>query len=96
MNLYLISVNPQDLEQQWDVYLSAVVVANSEQEAKNIHPSYTTDLEHNREYLDSAIWFTDRDFCWVPSLEMVIVKYLGTAAPEYLEKQVIVSNYIGS
>lgn len=77
MNLYLIS---QDVNNDYDTYDSAVVVANSLDEARVIHPDTKAKLIGDE-------WHTDRgcdymlDETWVShkDLSKVTVKLLGKA-----------------
>lgn len=64
MNLYLIS---QHFNIGYDTYDSAVVVANTEEEARNMHPR---GAAYDRMY-DDYVW---------ASPEHVVVKWLGIAA----------------
>lgn len=64
MKLWLISQNKND---DYDVYDSAVVAANTKEEAKNIHPGNGGKL-------------VKKDFdTWVDSPDDVHIEYLGIA-----------------
>ena len=62
MNLYHIS---QDVNRGYDTYSDAVVAAEGEDDAKNIHPS-------NTGYYGVGLWALPKD---------VKVRLIGTAAP---------------
>lgn len=81
MNIYLIS---QNYNNSWDTYDSAVVVTESEDIAKRMHP-------HNGE-LDVNIggMFGRNDWA-VP--EYVEVEYLGKADDSINERKVICSSF---
>ncbi len=78
MNLYLLT---QDVNDDWDTYQGAVVAAESEDEARNIHPSGN---------LDEKAWNPRRqDWC---RREQVQVEYIGVAK-EGTERGVILTDY---
>ena len=64
MKLFLIS---QSENNKFDTYDSAVVIAENEDEARNMHPG-------TGEYMDDELWKRD-DWCNFP--EQVKVMYLG-------------------
>jgi len=73
MNLYLIS---QDENNDWDTFDSAVVCAESEEAAMNIHPDGRSEL------LDKGGWgegWVGRTWCERP--DQVTVKRIGIAEP---------------
>jgi len=79
MNLYLIS---QDKNQDWDTYDSAVVVAESEEIAKRMHPrSGELDVK--------PVWASTSD--WAEP-EYVEVVYLGKA-DGINERKVVCSSF---
>jgi hypothetical protein len=99
MNLYKISQNAND---DWDTYDSAVVAAESESEAKLIHPSEWGEAEwkelpeHLQEEGQSKMGWVDtngftRSGDWTTP-DRVIVEYIGLAA-EGIKKGVIVSSF---
>lgn len=75
--LYLIS---QTVNKGWDTYDSAVVCAESEEEARNTHPA---------SYVKPGEWYLSN---WTNSPEEVIVQYIGVAT-DGLGKGVICSSY---
>ena len=78
MNLYLIR---QDVNNGYDTYDSAVVVANSEDGARAIHPdgrSYLSDGEFVRDYGHDGHHAIYKDDTW-SSPETVSVMLLGKA-----------------
>ncbi len=78
MNLYLIS---QSTNNGYDTYDSAVVAAESEQEAQKIHPNPNRSWD-KVELNEEGAWI-DRwgDSCgtWADYKSQVTVKYLGQA-----------------
>lgn len=82
MKLYLIS---QTERNGWDTYDSAVVAAESEEEARYIQP-------HSRGVLVLDTKFDPIDDCWASKPENVTVKYLGDAA-EGIKKSVICASF---
>lgn len=85
MKLFLLS---QNLNNGYDTYDSCVVCAESEDEARKIHPS---------EY-ESPTWYTEEDplFCekWVPpsQIDKIEVKYLGEAYHK-VNKGIVCASY---
>lgn len=75
MNLYLIA---QDENTGYDTYDSAVVCAESEDDARQIHP-----------FFRNPEWDT---FSWCSSPEHVEVKFLGVADPS-IQRGVICASY---
>ena len=89
MKLFLIS---QDKNEGYDTYDSAVVVAESEKEAREVHPSsyvthvsnskwmgtYSGGIEKGQEYDQ------DDSYDWVPfkDIDCIDVKYLGETDKE--------------
>lgn len=78
MNLYLIE---QDVNNNWDTYDSAVVVANSEDEARFIHPN---DYEWDGKMETYSNW------C---NAENVKVTYLGKAKEGLKKGEVICASF---
>lgn len=70
MNIYLIS---QDINNDYDTFDSAVVAAESEEAAKEIHPIQSW----NGWMGPKETW---KSGTWCKSSEQVTVKYLGQAA----------------
>ena len=82
MKLFLLSQNTNN---EWDTYDSAVVCAESEEDAKTIHP----------QGLDYKVGEEQERFdTWV-MLSNVIVEYLGEAR-EDSERRIICSSYNAS
>lgn len=69
MNLYKIS---QTINQNWDTFDSAVVIAKSADEARKIIPSFDGDIGENGDYE-----------CWSRP-ENVKVELIGVVDAEYL------------
>lgn len=86
--LFLISQNVND---DYDTYDSAVVVAKSERDALKIHPS-----KYAR-YTDSGEWACTDNFEWVPFKDAVSgaveVKCLGVADNSLNEGDVICASF---
>jgi hypothetical protein len=83
MKLYLIS---QDENTQYDTYDSAVVVAESEEDARTIIPSYAGDKV--RRIPDKEAKWT-----WVNDPLKVRVQYIGEADPAFLKAGTICSSF---
>lgn len=84
--LYLIT-RPKDLEAGYDEYESAIVCADSREEARKIRP-------------DGKSWDRDPEFAhlsdnWIPA-SAVNVEYIGTAAPHIKCGTVVHVRYIAS
>lgn len=74
MNLYLIS---QKENNDWDTYDSAVVVAESEDQARHVHPrGRLFDPSEKDEYYRWDYAFG----CWASSPDKVDAKFVGVAA----------------
>lgn len=97
MNLYLIS---QDVNRAYDTYDAAVVAAESEEEARRIHP-HDGQGGLPRTLHDNGMWYytysigdlnrMDRDDTWVP-LSDVRATFIGSAA-EGTERGVILASF---
>lgn len=79
MKLYHISQTEND---DYDTYSDLVVCAESEDEARLIHPS---------QYKENP-WADDVYSSWCKSPDQVTVEYLGEAA-EHLEKGIICASF---
>lgn len=89
MNIYKIS---QTENNQWDAaYEFAIVVAESEAEARNMRPWFEAGAGF--ELLIDWEKEQDRLGCWCLSPEQVVVEYLGEAAPG-LTKGIIHAHWI--
>lgn len=87
MNLYIIS---QDINNDYDTYDSAVVCAEDEEDAREIHPSeYITHHRDGTWYMTRKVYpyehratVIDEDGTWVAptKLDKVKVQYIGEAA----------------
>ncbi len=71
MKLYKIS---QEVNNNWDTYDSAIVLANSEFEARRMHPSGDWRFNHT----------------WTDNLDNVTVELLGEADPSLGNKPEII------
>jgi len=78
MKLFLIS---QTINQSYDSFDSAVVVADSKETAKNMHPG------------GGFVTQTDNSCSWCCSPEDVTVTYLGEAADSYQEPEVVCASF---
>lgn len=83
MNLYKIF---QEVNNGYDTFDSAVVVAISEDDARSIHPSEYSDTVLSREE-----WEKTPCGVWAP-LEDVQVTYLGVAS-EALNRGIVVASF---
>ena len=85
MKLWRIS---QEVENGWDTYDSAVVAAETEDEARRIHPSDNGQFGHPPETWERAFG------SWAHSPEQVSVEMIGEAAPgRYPAACVIVASF---
>ena len=92
MKLYLIS---QDINNRYDTYDSAVVVAESEYEAKRTHPDGFATYTKNGKWIGTYKQggeYEYRSNNWVEpdDVEKVSVKYLGETD---LEKGVVLASF---
>lgn len=96
MKLYLIS---QKVNNDYDTYDSAVVVAKDEEEAKKIHPDGDTFdyKEHERssqlEEDNTQYEKADQPYGTWARKKYVQVEYLGEADEKYKEPKVICSSF---
>jgi hypothetical protein len=81
MKLWLIS---QDVNNGYDTFDSLVVTAESEEEARLIHPSRKEWPKR-----PDAVWSDD----WARYPHEVEVKYLGEAAPEFSSGEIICASF---
>lgn len=84
MNLYKIS---QDVNNDWDTFDSAVVVAESAEEAKKIIPYFTNqniDTLSNFQFLDLICGYRDSTDMWAKS-EDVKAELIGVADKDFLD-----------
>lgn len=99
----LYSIRPHvKRERHYDVYLEAIVVANSEHEAARIHPSghkFIQYVEVNDvegfHWVDTIDGWHGYDYYpdeWAYPSE-IDVTYIGEASPEYEAGTVILSSY---
>ena len=77
MNLYLLTQN--DIN-GYDTYDSCVVVANSEDEAKNIHPAWYQTFGEDR-------------CSWTDNTDKVNCTYLGEYAGDYKKSPIICASF---
>jgi len=84
MNLYLIEQPEENVD--YDTYDSAVVCAESEEEARKMHPSKNYDSKHP--WWSNDNWHKD----WANALEDVRVTLLGEAK-EGLDRGVICRSF---
>jgi acetone carboxylase gamma subunit len=80
MNLYLLT---QNANEKYDTYDSCIVVADSEDEARYIHPSA---------YCKDANWYEFKNYTsWTHPIN-VGVEFIGVAVPE-LRKGVVLASF---
>ena len=89
MKLYKIS---QSINNDYDTYDSAVVVASSPQQAKRIHPSDLYGTPAIYEENDPHYVWKEHD-TWAHRPGQVTVEYLGTAAPTYKKPTIICASF---
>lgn len=77
MNIYLLT---QHDVTGYDTYDSCVVLAESEDEAKIIHPAYYEDFGENRR-------------SWTDNKDNVNVTFLGEYAGEYVDDDVVCASF---
>ncbi len=82
MNLYLID---QNFNTNYDTYDSAVVIAENEDQARLIHPSYYV------ESLDQ--WWEYGYGSWAKSPDQVTVTYLGVYEGEPVKSPIICASF---
>jgi hypothetical protein len=87
MNIYLIS---QEEFRGYDVFKSAVVIADSEAQAKQINPK-STRLTKNP-FMTTNDW-NDPWSGWASSPDQVVVEYLGKADELYNKVMVICTSF---
>jgi hypothetical protein len=80
MNLYLLTQNNNN---GWDTYDSCVVVANSEEEARLIHPN--GDIWNGHKY-------PSRSRSWANTPDSVMVELIGNAI-NLKENTVVISSF---
>lgn len=92
MNLYIIW---QTKNTEYDTYDSAVVVAESEEEAVQIHPGYEAGYEAGYEDWNEKTWRQEQGNygTWVKSPEDVQVRYLGKAEPNLQKNHVVLASF---
>lgn len=90
MNIYRIY---QTVNVTYDVYVSAVVIAEDEGQAKRMHPS---DGRFYYPANENALEYEFQKFhCYWAYPDDVIVEYLGTASPKFIEPTVVCSDHTG-
>ena len=80
MEVFLIKQPPKRAD--WDTYDMAVVVDNSEEEARTIHPDGRRDRiprPHNRD--------------WTNDPNEVTVEYIGKASAHYVDPEVVCASF---
>lgn len=91
MNIYKIF---QFINKGYEVYTSAVVVAEDAEQAQNMHPDdgriFNPDVERKAMYAHQRF-----DYSWAYP-EHVTVLYIGKACPTYTKPEVICSEYTGA
>ena len=92
MNIYLIS---QDINREYDTFNAAVVAAESEQDARTIHPSNYTTHHNNNKWMGTYTKggeYEEGDDCWIPfsDIDKLKVKLIGTTNEE---RGVILSSF---
>lgn len=80
MNIYLVT---RTNDHSWDEYDSFICVANTPEEARNLHPDG---------YSEGDWWNDDYNYSWVPPASTE-AKLLGKADPEYTKPKVILASY---
>lgn len=88
-NIYLLK---QTVNNGYDTYDSAVVCANSKDEARLIHPGGNDDIgvNNNGEFYSKRYKYASDD--WVPIVNVTVI-YIGIAGEEVITGQVICSSF---
>jgi len=86
MNIYLISQNENN---DYDTFDKAVVVTESEEQAKQIDPATVWAFNHISCFMN----WTKYSYHWASSPANVAVKYIGVADPSYTEPTVICASF---
>jgi hypothetical protein len=82
--IYLIS---QDVNNDYDTYDSAVVIAKNEEEAKKIHPSPSSVYPN----ANNEGYFSEGN--WVEHTQQVKVRCIGTANSEFKPNTIVLSSF---
>ncbi len=96
MKLYLIS---QDVNGGYDTFDSAVVCANSEEEAKRIHPFSSRKWDDEEDCwfhtFSENQRFAERGIgsVWAHHIDQVEVEYLGEADEKYTSPKIICASF---
>lgn len=95
MNIYKLTTDA-DVD-NYDYYDSAIVVANNEEEAKAIHPSWD---DYDGVKLIDGTWFMVYkcgtkyiETCWATKPELVNAELIGIADSKYDKPQVICASF---
>lgn len=83
-NLYKIE---QDVNRGYDTYSDAVVVADSEEDAKKIHPGMYSGYS-----AVERVW-EEQDYAWAEKPEQVTAVLVGTAVPELTPGTVVCASF---
>lgn len=92
MNLYLIS---QNVNNDYDTYDSAVVVAENEGEARMIHPAgkdYKYDQDEKK-WIQDFDGYISNDWSWCNNLKKISVKCIGIASKEMVNGEVVCASF---
>ena len=94
MNIYLLE---NTLEHHYGIYISVMVIAESEAEARKIHPSFSFTriyCYHKGYYKDwKDYWREDNYSDWCDPKDVKITK-VGIAEPWMIQQKVLISNYL--
>ncbi len=87
MKLYVIS---QSVNNNYDTYDSAIVVAHNEEEAKTIHP---TSWDKELHIYPNGDWNRQYFHPWCKTPDQVTTEYIGEASSSYTEPAVILASF---
>ena len=83
MNIYLLR---QDINRDWETYDSAIVSAENEDEARNIHPQLIVDK------FTKDVWENSEYYGWVrrDQIHLIKVKLIGKS---FVEKGLVLASF---
>ena len=90
MNLYRIS---QSVNRKWDTYSDAIVQAENEIEASNIHPNCESEFYEPWPYIEDSDSYDRGD--WADCPEQVKVEFIGVAVEGLIGKVICASYHAG-
>lgn len=89
MNIYHLTQNKVS---GYDTYSDAVVIANNEEEAKNIHPLEGYDYRTGK-FVVQTLEEADDEYSWPKSAKYITAILIGTATPDKDECEVVCASF---